>query len=354
MLTSWAHSAQKNYVYVPAYKPPFPFPSRANLSPLEREHLEFIKQVKGIPINTPFINSLSKIPAYAKLLQDLVDTRQQLKKNSKVILSEQSSRVVLGELPKKMGDPGRLTFPCEFGNNLKTYDLADSGASINLMPYSFYQKLNIQKMKTTKMTIHMANRSVTQLRGIVEDILVKNGRFIFPVDFVILDMKEDANVPIILGRPFLNTVGALVDVREVFNIDEDNELEELEKLMEEIKTLNQVKRTKPRASVSFLVEVIAYTKPTSWVSKESDDMSSDEEEVTSKVTSPVVKEEEDIMKFKNDEKLKTQGIKHKLDGNEVKAKKENSKKAYIRRVQSYKRRFKEKKILVVDSFEDST
>ena len=64
------------------------------------------------------------------------------------------------------------------------------------------------------MTIHMANRSVTQPRGIVEDILVKTGKFVFPIDFVVLDMKEDPNVPIILGRPLLNIVGALVDIRE--------------------------------------------------------------------------------------------------------------------------------------------
>ena len=120
-----------------------------------------------------------------------------------MILGEQSSRAVLGELPRKMGDLGRLTLPCEFGNNLKTYALADSGASINLMPYSFYQKLNIEKMMATKMTIHMANFLVTHPRGIIEDILVKIGKFVFPVDFLIMDMKEDENVPIILGRPLL-------------------------------------------------------------------------------------------------------------------------------------------------------
>ncbi|KAL7594075.1 uncharacterized protein LOC111904270 [Lactuca sativa] len=151
-----------------------------------------------------------------------------------------------------MGDPGRLTLLCEFGNNLKTYSLADSGASINLMPYTFYEKLNIHKMKATKMTLHMDNRSVTHPIGIVEDILVKIGKFVFPVDFVIMDMKEDTNVPIILGQPLLNTSGDLVDVREskltlrvgddkedfgmqyglqgydvkseVFNVDEDNKL----------------------------------------------------------------------------------------------------------------------------------
>ncbi|XP_023746643.1 uncharacterized protein LOC111894774 [Lactuca sativa] len=319
MLTTWDQSEQKNSDFIPAYRSPLSFLSQAHLSPLEREHLELIQQIKGIPINTPFIDSLSKIPEYTKFLQDLIDTGQQLKKNSKVILSEQSSKVVLGEIPKKMGDNGHLTLPCEFGNNINIYAVADSRARINLMPYSFYQKLNIQKLKVTKMTIHMANRSVTQPWGIVEHILVKIGKFIFPIDFVVLDMKEDPDVPIILGRPLLIIVGALVDIsesnltlrvgddketfwikdgfqgsdiqEEVFNINENNELEELEKLMEdEIKTIHQIKGTKTRASVLFSVEVITYTKPTSLMSEEKDDLSSDEDEVISKETIPVVKE----------------------------------------------------------------
>ena len=136
----------------------------------------------------------------------------------------------------------------------------------------------------------------------------------------------------------------------MFTINEDNGLEELEKLMEEeIKAVHQVKRTKPRASVPFLVEVIAYKSPPSWVSKEDDEMTSDEQEVTSRVTKPVVKEEEDAMECKEE----TKGTKRKLE-EEVKVKKENSKKAYKRRVQAYKRRFKEQKILVEDSSKDST
>ncbi|XP_023767334.1 uncharacterized protein LOC111915926 [Lactuca sativa] len=323
MLTMLARSEQKNSKSILAYRPPLPFPSRAHLSLLEREHLEFIQKIKGIPINTPFIDSLSKIIEYTKFLQDLIDNRQQLKKKSKVILSEQSSRA---------------------------------------------------KTKATNMTIHMANRSVTHSRGIVEDILVKIGKFVFPVDFMIMDIKEDVNVQIILARPLLNTTRALVDVREskltlrvgddeetfgiqdgfqgedvkgeVFNMDEDNDLEELENLMEEeIKTIHQVKRTKPRASVPFFVEVITHTKPTTLMSEESDELSIDEDEATSKDTSSLVKKEKIPRELnKSEEKLETKGIKRKLDGDETKAKKENSKKAYIRCVQAYKRQWKEYKI----------
>ena len=87
---------------------------------MEQEHIKFMKQVKGIPINTPFIESLAQVPEYAKFVQDLLDTRQQLEKTSKVVLSEQSSKVIMEGIPRKMGDLGRLTLPCEFKNNMKT------------------------------------------------------------------------------------------------------------------------------------------------------------------------------------------------------------------------------------------
>ena len=148
--TMWDRSNRKNLDNVPTYCPPLPFRTRANTHPLEQEHMKFTQQVKGIPINTPFIDSLSKVPKYANFLQDLINTRQQLEKDSKVILSKQSSKVIMGELPKKMGDPGCLTHPCKFGYNMKTYAIADSGASVNLMSFSFYQNLNLPDLKSTR------------------------------------------------------------------------------------------------------------------------------------------------------------------------------------------------------------
>ena len=142
--------------------------------------------------------------------------------------------------------------------------------------------------------------------------------------------------------------------QEVFNIDEEDELEELEKLMEELKIIQQVKHTKPRESVRLVFEVIAYTNPTSWLSEESEYLSSDEDEATSKETSLAVDEKMVPVEQRN-EKLESKEIICKLEVNEVKAKKENSKKAYIRRVQVYKRRWKEQKIqMVMDTSDNST
>nr|KYP40295.1 hypothetical protein KK1_038367 [Cajanus cajan] len=92
--------------------------------------------------------------------------------------------------------------------------LCDLGASINLMPLSIFKRLGIGEVKPTMITLQLADRSVTCPYGVVEDVLVKVDKFIFPTDFVVLDMEEDAKVPIILGRPFLATGRALIDVQQ--------------------------------------------------------------------------------------------------------------------------------------------
>ena len=80
------------------------------------------------------------------------------------------------------------------------------------MPFSVAKNLNLGEITSTVLSLQMANRSMTSPKGIIEDVLIKVGKFIFPVDFVVLDMEGDEKVPIILGRPFLATSQALVDV----------------------------------------------------------------------------------------------------------------------------------------------
>ncbi|GJV05443.1 putative reverse transcriptase, RNA-dependent DNA polymerase [Tanacetum coccineum] len=90
--------------------------------------------------------------------------------------------------------------------------LADLGASISVMPYSLFKRLGLGSLKPIKMTIEMADRSMQSLKGIKENILVKISNFVFPIDFIILDIMEDENASIILGRPMLATAHAKIDV----------------------------------------------------------------------------------------------------------------------------------------------
>ncbi|GJT61839.1 reverse transcriptase domain-containing protein [Tanacetum coccineum] len=90
--------------------------------------------------------------------------------------------------------------------------LADLGASINLMPLSIWKKLSLPELTPTQMILELVDRSITSLSGIAEDVFVKVGKFHFPADFVVVDYVVDPRVPLILGRPFLRTARALIDV----------------------------------------------------------------------------------------------------------------------------------------------
>ncbi|GJR68379.1 reverse transcriptase domain-containing protein [Tanacetum coccineum] len=114
--------------------------------------------------------------------------------------------------PYKIGDSGPFTLPCGLDNNTVKQALVDLGASINMMPYSLFEKLTPKELTPIRMSIRLADHTYRYPKGIAEDMLVRVGKFIFPADFVIWDMDEDVQVPIILGRPFLMTSKALIDV----------------------------------------------------------------------------------------------------------------------------------------------
>ncbi|GJX86592.1 reverse transcriptase domain-containing protein [Tanacetum coccineum] len=96
----------------------------------------------------------------------------------------------------------------------ETPNQPDLGASINLMLYSLYVKLSLETLKPTKMSVRLADRSFQYPVGTAKNMLVEVGKFTFPADFVILEMEEDSKVPLILGRPFLYTVNAVIRVKQ--------------------------------------------------------------------------------------------------------------------------------------------
>ena len=113
-----------------------------------------------------------------------------------------------------MQDPGSFTIPCEIGHADVGKALCDSRASINLMPLSVAKILSLGELAPKAMTFQMENRTLAHPDGILEDVLIKVGKFIFPVNFVVIDIKKDKQVPLLLGRPFLATRAALIDVKK--------------------------------------------------------------------------------------------------------------------------------------------
>ncbi|GJY39033.1 reverse transcriptase domain-containing protein [Tanacetum coccineum] len=145
------------------------------------------------------------------MLKSLLSNKEKLIELANTPVSENCSAVILKKLPEKLGDPGRFLIPCDF-NELKCKALADLGASINLMPLSVWKELGLPKLIPTQMTLELANRDICTPKGIARDVFVPVGKFTFPTDFVIVDYESDPRVPLILGRPFLRTARALIDV----------------------------------------------------------------------------------------------------------------------------------------------
>nr|GEW25940.1 DNA-directed DNA polymerase [Tanacetum cinerariifolium] len=145
-------------------------------------------------------------------MENLLTNKDKLFELAKVPLNENCSAMLLKKLPKKLGDLGKFLIPCDFPRIDVCHALADLGASINLMPLSIWKKLSLPELTPTRMTLELADRSITRPKGVVEDVFVKVGKFHFSTDFVVVDFEADPRVSLILGRSFLRTGRALIDV----------------------------------------------------------------------------------------------------------------------------------------------
>ncbi|GJY18258.1 reverse transcriptase domain-containing protein [Tanacetum coccineum] len=195
--------------------PHIPYPLRMNQEKQqEKDEVQihkFWQIFKQLHINISLADALILIPKYQKMLKSILSNKEKLLELANTPLNENCSAVILKKLPKKLGDHGKFLIPCSF-SKLKCKALADLGASINFMPLSVWKKLGLPKLISTHMTIELANRTICTPAGIARDVFVPVGKFTFPADFVIVDYESDPRVPLILGRPFLQTARALIDV----------------------------------------------------------------------------------------------------------------------------------------------
>ncbi|XP_016173220.1 uncharacterized protein LOC107615691 [Arachis ipaensis] len=129
------------------------------------------------------------------------------------MLTEECSAIIQHKLPQKLKDPGIFQIPCIIGEIIVEKALCDLGASINLMSLAMMKGMKIEEAKPMRMALQLADRSFKFPHRVVEDLFVKVGDFIFPADFVVLYMEEEAKASIILGRPFLATARAIIDVQ---------------------------------------------------------------------------------------------------------------------------------------------
>ncbi|KAA3474241.1 bromodomain-containing protein [Gossypium australe] len=174
-----------------------PFPSRLE----ERqkrdadEFVSFLNLFKTLNVNLPLIELIEKVPEHRKI-----------KAGEQVNMNTSCNPIISRQVPQKLKEPGkRIHF---------NRALCDLGASINLKPLFVCEKLGLGDLKNTQITLQLAEKSLVHPKGVLEDVLVKIHSFIIPTDFVVLDFKEDQEIPILLGRPFLATSRFTIDLEK--------------------------------------------------------------------------------------------------------------------------------------------
>ncbi|GJU17218.1 reverse transcriptase domain-containing protein [Tanacetum coccineum] len=203
-------------VVAPKPKLFIPYPSIANKQKLhekdDNQASKFVKIFRELHFELSFADALLHMPKFTSMFKSLLNKKEKLFDLDKTSVNENCSTVILKKLTEKLRDPDKFLIPCDFPKIVKCLGLADLGASINLMPLSIWKKLSLPELTPTRTILELEDRSTTSPSGIAEDVFVKVGKFHFLADFVVVDYVVDPRVPLILGRPFLRTARALIDV----------------------------------------------------------------------------------------------------------------------------------------------
>ncbi|KAL4302375.1 hypothetical protein GQ457_10G014550 [Hibiscus cannabinus] len=189
-------------------RPPPPFPQRMKKQKQDYQFKKFFDILKQVHINMPLVEALQQMPNYAKFLKDMVTRKRRIEEFETAAATETCLALMHNKVPAKKTDPGSIAIECFIGHNYPIKALCDPGANIYLMPKYVFRKLGIGEEKPTT----------------IEDILVQVDKFIFPADFLILDCEADEHASIILGRPFLSTIRAIIDFEKdeiIFKVDDD-------------------------------------------------------------------------------------------------------------------------------------
>ncbi|XP_074298623.1 uncharacterized protein LOC141629541 [Silene latifolia] len=158
-----------------------PYPSRLRDTKTERQFSKFADMVRNIQVTIPFAELITQIPPYAKFMKDIITRKMEFGETATVAFMEESSSLISGKSPHKLKYPGSFSISCVIGDVVINRALCDLGASVSVMPYSIFYKLKLGHLKMTNITLQMADRSIP--------------------------------APVILGRPFLCTAGAIIDVK---------------------------------------------------------------------------------------------------------------------------------------------
>ncbi|KAG2409561.1 hypothetical protein LR48_Vigan01g115000 [Vigna angularis] len=182
---------------------PLPSPKTYSRKEKEKQLKQFMEIFKKLEITIPFFEALQQMPSYAKFLKELLRKKRKYIEKKTIEVQGNCTAIIQKLLPPKFKDQGSFTIPCTIGELEVGRALIDLGASINLMSLAMFKRIEGLELKPTRMTLQLADKFLKYPYGVVEDVLVKVDKFVFPVDFVIMEMEQNGDVLLILGRPFM-------------------------------------------------------------------------------------------------------------------------------------------------------
>ncbi|KAK1608138.1 hypothetical protein QYE76_031811 [Lolium multiflorum] len=229
-----------------------PFPAKKLKSKEEEHYNKFCDWMKPLFLQIPLTDAI-KLPPYSKYMKDIVSNKRKIPNEEiSTMLANYSFN---GKVPKKLGDPGIPTIPCSIKNNYVRTALCDLGAGVSVMPFSLYKRLDLDKLIPTDISLQMADKSTAIPVGVCENVPVQvTQHCLILTDFVVLEMPEDDNMSIILGRPFLNTAGAVIDCNKgkvTFNVDDKEHTVYFPKRIDKVYGVNTIFNVKTIKVGSF-------------------------------------------------------------------------------------------------------
>jgi hypothetical protein len=170
-----------------------------------------VEVIQKLYVNIPLLDAI-QVPTYTRYIRDIFNKKRPLPTTEVIKLTEECSAAILNKSSEKKKDLGCSTIDCLIRDQHFNNALYGLGASVSVMPVAVYHKLNFAILEPTSMCLQLADQSVRYPLGIAENVPVKIRELFVPVDFVVLDMSLDSKVSLILGRPFLSTANAHIDV----------------------------------------------------------------------------------------------------------------------------------------------
>jgi hypothetical protein len=188
-----------------------PFPHQAK-KPMEDEKIRhFVEVIQRMYIHILMLDAM-QVLTYGRYLKDVLNQKRPIPEMDRLVFVERCSSTILDGLSGKMSDLGVPAISCQIGTQKFDQALCDLGATMSVMPKVIYDQLNHDSLVPTSMLLQLVDQSIRCLVGIVEDILMRIKNYFIPVDFVVLEMDICCQIPLILGRPFLSTTRATIDV----------------------------------------------------------------------------------------------------------------------------------------------